>query len=265
MEAGQPLLELESAALGEAESHYLETEASLRLARKAFERQATLRDEGISSEKEFLTARQEFEAAGIRAQASADRLRRLGLSNPGDRGAREGGPVGCAQGRLVLRAPAAGTILEMHAVPGEAVRPDQSVFTIGDLSQLWVLADVYEGQVQKVLSHEGHGDMRATVTSKAFPDEVFPATVDFVGPLDGREDPHAQGPGRREEPEGQAPGRDVRERAALPAVRRGGARRPAGGAALRRGALLRLRPPPRRVLGAAPGRDGTRRPATRWR
>jgi len=179
--AGQPLLELESAALGEAESHYLESDASLRLARKAFERQAKLRDEGISSEKEFLTSRQELEAGGIRTQAAADKLRRMGLSAPEIEALAKAGPAG-AQGRLVIRASAAGTILEMHAVPGEAVRPDQSVFTIGDLSLLWVLADVYEGQVQKVLSHEGHGDMRATVTSKAFPEEVFPATVDYVSP-----------------------------------------------------------------------------------
>ena len=181
VEAGQPLLEMESVALGEAESHYLESEASLRLARKAFERQAKLREEGISSEKEFLTARQESESAGIRTQAAADKLRRLGLATQEIEGLAKAGPAG-ALGRLVIRAPASGTILEMHAVPGEAVRADQSVFTIGDLSLLWVLADVYEGQVQKVLSHEGHGDMRATVTSKAFPDEVFPASVDYVSP-----------------------------------------------------------------------------------
>ena len=70
----------------------------------------------------------------------------------------------------------------MHAVPGEAARPDQNVFTIGDLSQMWVWADVYEGQVRQVLAHEHHGDMRATVTAKAFPGEAFPATVDFVAP-----------------------------------------------------------------------------------
>ncbi len=181
VEAGQPLLEMESVALGEAESHYLESEASLRLARKAFERQSKLRDEGISSEKEFLTARQESEAAGIRKQAAADKVRRMGLTGTEIEGLAKAGPAG-ATGRLVIRAPASGTILEMHAVPGEAVRPDQSVFTIGDLSLLWVLADVYEGQVQAVLSHEGHGDMRATVTSRAFPDEVFPASVDYVSP-----------------------------------------------------------------------------------
>lgn len=178
---GQPLLEMESAGLGEAESHYLESEATLRLSRKALDRQAALREEGISSEKEFLAARQEAESAAIRAQAAADRLRRLGLGQGEIEGLGKAGPAG-AQGRLVLRAPAAGTILDMHAVPGEAARPDQNVFTIGDLSQMWVWADVYEGQVRQVLAHEHHGDMRATVTAKAFPGEAFPATVDFIAP-----------------------------------------------------------------------------------
>lgn len=178
---GQALLEMESAGLGEAESGYLESEATLRLSRKALDRQAVLREEGISSEKEFLAARQEAESAGIRAQAAAERLRRLGLGKAEiDELARAGSAA--AQGRLVLRAPAAGTILDMHAVPGEAARPDQHLFTIGDLSQMWVWADVYEGQVQQVLAHEHHGDMRAVVTAKAFPGEAFPATVDFVAP-----------------------------------------------------------------------------------
>ncbi len=179
--AGQPLLELESAGLGEAESSYLEAEATLRLARKALDRQAALREEGISSEKEYLAARQESESAGIRAQAAADKLRRLGLGLAEIEGLGKAGPS-AAQGRLVIRSPAAGTILDMHAVPGEAARPDQNIFTIGDLSHLWVWADVYEGQVGQVLAHEHHGDMRATVTAKAFPGEAFPATVDFVAP-----------------------------------------------------------------------------------
>ncbi|HQR29255.1 MAG TPA: efflux RND transporter periplasmic adaptor subunit, partial [Anaeromyxobacteraceae bacterium] len=63
-----------------------------------------------------------------------------------------------------------------------AARPDQNVFTIGDMSRMWVWADVYEGQVRQVLAHEHHGDMRARVTAKAFPGESFPAAVEFVAP-----------------------------------------------------------------------------------
>jgi cobalt-zinc-cadmium efflux system membrane fusion protein len=181
VEKGQPLLEMESVTLGEAESHLREAQATLTLARKAHDRQAALRAEQITSEKEYLAARQEMEAAGIRATAAADKLRRMGLGADEVQALRgEGAPV--TRGTLVLRAPASGTVLEMHAVPGEAVRPDQSVFTIGDLSLLWVLADVYEAQFPEVLAHEFHGDMSATVTARAFPGERFPATVDLVAP-----------------------------------------------------------------------------------
>jgi cobalt-zinc-cadmium efflux system membrane fusion protein len=180
VERGQPLLEIESVSLAEGVSHYQEAEASLRLARRSFERQASLRQEQITSEKEFLQAKQELESAEIRTRAAADKLQRLGLA-PAEVEAlakrdRPGSP-----GRLVFRSPASGTLLEMHAVAGEAVRPDQNAITIGDLSELWVWADVYEAQLSQVLAHENHGDMRAAVTLKAFPGEVFPATVDLVG------------------------------------------------------------------------------------
>ncbi len=181
VERGQPLLEMESLTLGEAESHYRETQASLALARKAYDRQAALRAEQITSEKEYLAARQEMEAATIRATAASEKLRRLGVGADEVQALRaEGAPV--TRGVLVLRAPTSGAVLEMHAVPGEAVRPDQSVFTLGDLSQLWVLADLYEAQFPEVLAHEFHGDMSATVTARAFPGESFPATVEFVAP-----------------------------------------------------------------------------------
>jgi len=64
---GQPLLEMESAGLGEAESSYLESEATQRLARKALDRQAALREEGISSEKLRRTRRAKFRAMGVYA------------------------------------------------------------------------------------------------------------------------------------------------------------------------------------------------------
>ena len=69
----------------------------------------------------------------------------------------------------------------MHAVPGELVRPDQSILTVGDLADLWLWADLYEDQLGRVVASD-KGGLRAGVTVKAFPGEVFPGTVDFVGP-----------------------------------------------------------------------------------
>jgi cobalt-zinc-cadmium efflux system membrane fusion protein len=55
------------------------------------------------------------------------------------------------------------------------------MLTVGDLSDLWLWADLYEDQLARVLAAE-RSALRAGVTVKAFPGEVFPGTVDFVGP-----------------------------------------------------------------------------------
>lgn len=174
---GQPLIEIESVGVGEAESEALAARAALRLARSNHQRQELLRKERISSEKEFLHSRQELEAAEIRARAAEEKLGRLGMS-PGDvaRVASRG------EGRLVLRAPADGVVLQMHAVAGELVGPDESVVTIGDTSAVRVWADLPEDRLASVLGEAPPGGLRAEVAVKAFPDEAFPGTVDFVGP-----------------------------------------------------------------------------------
>ena len=178
--AGEALIELESVALGEAQSQYLEARGALELARRAAERAESLRQEQIASEKEWLLARQEHATAEIRARAAREKLVRLGLS-AAEVEALPARGSSAGRGALVLRAPAAGVVLEMHAVPGELVRPDQAILTVGDLSELWLWADLYEDQLGRVVASE-EGGLRAGVTVKAYPGEVFPGTVDFVGP-----------------------------------------------------------------------------------
>ncbi|HEY6101242.1 MAG TPA: efflux RND transporter periplasmic adaptor subunit, partial [Anaeromyxobacter sp.] len=147
---GQPIVELESIQLGEAESEYLSAQAALRLARSSFERQEQLRKEQISSEKEYLAARQEHEAAQIRARSAQEKLARLGVSQ-GDVERLAAASRSAGDGALVVRAPADGIVLEMHAVPGELVKPEQNVVTVGDVSSVWVWADLHEDQLGQVL------------------------------------------------------------------------------------------------------------------
>jgi len=180
VQAGEALVELESVALGEAQSLYLEARGALDLARRSAERSEALRAEQIASEKEWLVARQERDAAEIRARAAREKLVRLGLSQAEVEGLPARG-VAAGRGALVLRAPAAGLVLEMHAVPGELVRPDQAIITVGDLSDLWLWADLYEDQLGRVVTGS-RGALRAGVSVKAYPGEVFPGTVDLVGP-----------------------------------------------------------------------------------
>ncbi|GAO01485.1 efflux RND transporter periplasmic adaptor subunit [Anaeromyxobacter sp. PSR-1] len=177
----QPIVELESVQLGEVESDYLAAQAALRLARSSFQRQEQLRKEQISSEKEYLSARHDLEAAQIRARSAQEKLTRLGV------GAGEVERLGTAgrsagEGALVVRAPADGIILEMRAVPGELMKPDESIVTVGDVSSMWVWADLHEEQLGRVLDAQRGGKLRAEIAVKAFQDGSFPGAVDFVGP-----------------------------------------------------------------------------------
>jgi len=178
---GQPIVELDSVQLGEAESDYLAAQAALRLARSSFDRQEQLRKEQISSEKEYLSARQEHEAAQIHARSAQEKLARLGVSQ-GDLERLASAGRSAGDRALVVRAPADGIVLEMHAVPGELVRPDESIVTVGDVSSVWVWADLYEDQLGRVLEAQRTGRLRAEIGVKAFPDTSFPGSVDFVGP-----------------------------------------------------------------------------------
>jgi cobalt-zinc-cadmium efflux system membrane fusion protein len=177
--AGEALVELESVGAGEAQSQYLEARGAHELARRAAERVESLHQEKIASEKEWLQARADRDAAELRVKAAQEKLLRLGHTPAEVEGLARGAAGG--RGGLVLRAPTAGVVLEMHAVPGELVRPDQSILTVGDLSDLWIWADLYEDQLGRVTA-AARGKLRAGIKVKAFPGETFAGTVDFVGP-----------------------------------------------------------------------------------
>jgi cobalt-zinc-cadmium efflux system membrane fusion protein len=168
VKAGQALLEIESVTVGDAQASALEFEAMLELAQRNFERASELRKENISSEKEYLQARQEREAAEIRARGARGKLARLGTQG--------------ARGRLILRAPMDGTILVMHAVSGEVAKTEAPLVTVGDNSTLWVWADLYERDIAAVKRGQAVQKLIAAVSVKAYPGEEFSGVVDLVSP-----------------------------------------------------------------------------------
>ncbi|MHB8800786.1 MAG: efflux RND transporter periplasmic adaptor subunit [Thermoanaerobaculia bacterium] len=173
---GQALVEIESVAVGEAQAAWLEARSLLSLARRNFERLSALRKENISSEKETLQARQELETAEIRAANALGTLTRLGASSADARALTNA----TAGGRIVLRSPMDGLVLTLHAVPGETARTDESLATVGDNSTVWVWADLYERDIRSVARGQAAGRLEASVSVKAYPDEVFAGAVDLV-------------------------------------------------------------------------------------
>lgn len=78
-----------------------------------------------------------------------------------------------------VRAPISGKVLELTVAPGE-YRPDTSapLFTVADLSTVWITADVPESQIRKVNKGE-----YIQVELTAYPDERFRGRVTRIADL----------------------------------------------------------------------------------
>jgi Cu(I)/Ag(I) efflux system membrane fusion protein/cobalt-zinc-cadmium efflux system membrane fusion protein len=76
-----------------------------------------------------------------------------------------------------IDSPMSGYIVERNALPNMYVQPDTRLFTITDLSKVWIYAAVFQDEIGKV-----HPGDRATVTVDAYPGTKFDGRVDFISP-----------------------------------------------------------------------------------
>jgi multidrug efflux pump subunit AcrA (membrane-fusion protein) len=79
-----------------------------------------------------------------------------------------------------IRAPFDGTVLSKDVVLREQVRPDVMLFSIADLSTVWVTANVYEEHLPYLDSFK---DQTITLRNDALPDHVFSANVFYTGEI----------------------------------------------------------------------------------
>ena len=180
VEESQVLFEIDSVELGEAEMAFVQAKSELGIAGKNHDRQLKLEKAGVTSEKEYLEAKQALAQARIDHDTARKKLLLLGMS------AKDVKTIakkvkGEKFGRLETRSPLAGTVIALHAPVGELLEPGDEVLTVSDLSSLWVWVDIYENDLGEVVEHQQSGDLRATVEVQAWPGEEFVGTVDLVG------------------------------------------------------------------------------------
>lgn len=178
---GDVLAVIHSADLGQAKAEFLEVEARLQLAIATFEREKELRDKKISSEADYLSALNELKAAQAYYAAAERRLRLFGLDTEHIDAVKDE-KENSQFAELVLRAPQAGTIIAQNISAGALVGTEQSLYTIADLSRVWVWYDLYEKDLELLHDRISSGQkVTAKVRVKAFASEVFEGTVDLIG------------------------------------------------------------------------------------
>jgi Cu(I)/Ag(I) efflux system membrane fusion protein len=74
--------------------------------------------------------------------------------------------------------PIGGTVVEKSVVEGQYVKEGQHLYTVADLSHLWMLADLYEYEMGWIKTGQ-----KVTMTSASFPDEPFEGKITFVDPV----------------------------------------------------------------------------------
>jgi RND family efflux transporter MFP subunit len=78
---------------------------------------------------------------------------------------------------LTIYSPTSGYITDKKALPNMYVQPETMLYTLADLSDVWVLAQVFQSDVGEIKP----GDA-AQVTLNAYPGRVFPGRVDYLLP-----------------------------------------------------------------------------------
>lgn len=78
---------------------------------------------------------------------------------------------------LEIDSPVSGYITERNALPNLAVQPDTRLYTVADLSVIWVLAQVFQNDLSRV-----RVGAPASLTVDSYPGRVFHGRVDFIYP-----------------------------------------------------------------------------------
>lgn len=130
----------------------------------------------ISAQQELLqAAKMPSGASDSILSATRERLRLWGLTADQIAGIEREGQV---RDHVTFASPIGGVVVEKDAREGQYVETGMRLFTVADLSQIWVLLDAYESDL--ALLRKGQ---EVKFEAEAYPGEPFPGTLAFIDPL----------------------------------------------------------------------------------
>jgi Cu(I)/Ag(I) efflux system membrane fusion protein len=115
------------------------------------------------------------EAAEAALSATRERLRLLGLTQEQIESAEAGQ---FKDDHITLYAPIGGIVIEKNAKQGSFVKEGDRIYTIADLSKVWVMLEAYESDLPWLRYGQ-----KVRFTVQPFGDEVFEGTIAFIAPV----------------------------------------------------------------------------------
>jgi cobalt-zinc-cadmium efflux system membrane fusion protein len=172
--AGDPLATIYSPELADAQTAFIIARADQIAHGQRQTRTQRLTAIGAASREELETLEAERAMHDSAVEKARARLILLGI--PEERTQRLAGPQDVVT-TIDVRAPLAGVITERAANAGLNIDPATPLFTVVDLSTVWVIADLFERDFAKV----GEGSA-AMVTSAAYPGVTLRGRVSYIDP-----------------------------------------------------------------------------------
>lgn len=166
---GQVLAVMSSQTLADQRSEFLAAKKRMGLARITHEREKKLWEARISAEQDYLQAQQALQEAEIIEQSARQKLVSLGAAV-------------LASGNLTryeIRSPIDGVVTEKNIAAGTVLKDDANIFTVADLSTVWVEMTVYAKDLDAIKTGQS-----ATVKAAAFDAEAT-GTISYVGSVVG--------------------------------------------------------------------------------
>lgn len=191
--AGQALVTIDNVELGELIGAYLsergaqrQAESDLEVKRRALERATELiKLEAIAQQTldlrqaEFRSAEAAVSSQRARVANVEERIHRFGVTDAVlAEIVKEGAGAHGDHSQNVLRAPFEGIVTAFDASLGELVDPERELFTIANITTVWVLADVYEKDLDRI-----RRDTDVAVQVETFPGRTFAGRLTYISDL----------------------------------------------------------------------------------
>jgi cobalt-zinc-cadmium efflux system membrane fusion protein len=176
---GEVIAVLSSRELADAKRDYIEAAHDAEYRATIFAREEQLWKKKISAEQDFRLAEKLAEEAQLAQRLAGQKLIVLGV--PANTLAGLAAAPAETMARYEIRSPLDGVVLERRVTAGEAVTADEDIFTVGDLSTVWVDVAVYAKDLGVVRVGQ-----RATVASTDLSIDAV-GQISYIGSLVGQE------------------------------------------------------------------------------
>lgn len=162
---GQVLAELRSAQLSDWQSQLKSLQAQYKVAEVDYNATLSMFEDGVASQKELVEKQSALDIIKAEQEKIKSNLQLYSASDE--------------RGVFQIKAAYSGIIIDKNIAPGMQIGDaTEALFTIADLSEVWVMVNVYASNIRHI-----EEDMPVTIKSLSYPDREFKGKINSIGQI----------------------------------------------------------------------------------